>query len=94
MHKATTTLAKAKSVIVVEDLHVAGMIRNRHLARAISDQGRAQFHRQLSYKCQWRGSRLMVAPRFYPSSKRCSGCGFIKARLPLGTRVFISMRGV
>lgn len=88
LHKATTKLAKAKSVIVVEDLHVAGMIRNQRLARAISDQGWAQFHRQLSYKCQWHGSRLLVAPRFFPSSKRCSRCGFIKARLPLGTRAF------
>jgi putative transposase len=88
LHKATTTLAKAKSVIVVEDLHVAGMVRNRHLARAISDQGWAEFHRQLAYKCRWYGSRLVVAPRFFPSSKSCSGCGFIRARLPLAERVF------
>ncbi|HYY77769.1 MAG TPA: RNA-guided endonuclease TnpB family protein [Actinomycetes bacterium] len=88
LHKATTALAKAKSVIVVEDLHVAGMVRNRRLARAISDQGWAQFHRQLAYKCQWYGSILLVAPRFYPSSKRCSGCGQVKATLPLQVRVF------
>ncbi len=88
LHKATTTLARAKSVIVVEDLHVVGLVRNRHLARAISDQGWSEFHRQLSYKCQWYGSRLLVAPRFYPSSKRCSECGFLKATLPLGKRIF------
>jgi putative transposase len=88
LHKATTALAKAKSVLVVEDLHVAGMVRNRHLARAIADQGWAQFHRQLSYKVRWYGSRLLAAPRFYPSSKRCSGCGLVKANLPLGVRVF------
>ncbi len=88
LHKATTTLAKAKSVIVVEDLHVAGMIRNRRLARAISDQGWAEFRRQLGYKTTWYGSRLVVAPRFYPSSKRCSGCGRVKEVLPLGVRVF------
>lgn len=64
LHKATTALAKAKSVIVVEDLHVAGMLRNRHLARAIADQGWAEFHRQLGYKTAWYGSRLLVAPRF------------------------------
>jgi len=75
LHKATTKLAKAKSVIVVEDLHVAGLVRNRSLARAISDQGWAAFHRQLAYKCEWYGSRLLLAPRFYPSSKRCSACG-------------------
>jgi putative transposase len=88
LHKATTALAKTKSVIVVEDLHVAGMVRNRHLARAISDQGWAEFHRQLAYKCQWHGSRLLVAPRFYPSSKACSGCGLAKAELPLNVRTF------
>jgi IS605 OrfB family transposase len=88
LHKATTALAKTKSVIVVEDLHVAGMVRNRHLARVISDQGWAQFHRQLAYKCQWHGSRLLVAPRFYPSSKACSSCGLAKAELPLNVRTF------
>jgi putative transposase len=88
LHKATTMLAKSHSVIVVEDLHVAGMVGNRRLARAISDQGWAEFQRQLSYKTTWYGSRLLVAPRFFPSSKRCSGCGLVKADLPLGMRVF------
>jgi putative transposase len=88
LHKATTALAKAKSVIVVEDLHVAGLVRNRHLARAIADQGWAEFHRQLTYKTAWYGSRLLVAPRFYPSSKTCSRCGVVKATLPLGVRSF------
>jgi putative transposase len=89
LHKATTTLAKAKSVIVLEDLHVAGLVRNRRLARAISDQGWAAFHRQLAYKCDWYGSRLRLAPRFYPSSKRCSACGLVKGSLPLAVRTFI-----
>ena len=89
LHKATTMLAKAKSVIVVEDLHVAGLVRNRRLARAISDQGWAAFHRQLAYKCDWYGSRLLLAPRFYPSSKRCSACGLVKSSLPLAVRTFI-----
>src|SRR6266540_1148900 len=88
LHKATTALARAKSVIVVEDLHVAGMLRNRHLARAISDRGWAEFHRQLGYKTQWYGSRLLVAPRFYPSSKTCSGCGLVTSDLPLSVRTF------
>ncbi|HYY81235.1 MAG TPA: RNA-guided endonuclease TnpB family protein [Actinomycetes bacterium] len=88
LHKATTALAKAKSVIVVEDLHVAGLVRNRRLARRILDQGWGEFHRQLAYKSQWYGSRLLVAPRFYPSSKRCSGCGRVNDVLPLGARVF------
>jgi putative transposase len=64
------------------------MVRNRRLARAIADQGWAEFHRQLAYKTVWYGSRLLVAPRFYPSSKRCSGCGLVKQALPLGVRVF------
>jgi putative transposase len=89
LHKATTMLAKSHSVIVVEDLHVAGMVGNRRLARAISDQGWAEFQRQLSYKTSWYGSSLLVAPRFLPSSKRCSGCGLVKADLPLGVRVFV-----
>lgn len=88
LHKATTSLAKAKSVIVVEDLHVAGMVRNRHLARAIADQGWAEFHRQLTYKTAWHGSKLLVAPRFFPSSKTCSRCGLVKVALRLEVRVF------
>jgi putative transposase len=88
LHKATTSLAKAKSVIVVEDLHVVGMVRNRHLARAVSDQGWAEFQRQLTYKTAWHGSKLLVAPRFFPSSKTCSRCGLVKVVLPLEVRVF------
>ena len=88
LHKATTSLAKAKSVIVVEDLHVAGMVRNRHLARAMYVQGWAEFQRQLAYKTAWYGSKLLVAPRFFPSSKTCSRCGLVKAVLPLEMRVF------
>jgi putative transposase len=88
LHKATTALAKAKSVIVVEDLHVAGLLRNRHIARAIADQGWAEFHRQLAYKCRWYGSELVVAPRFYPSTKTCSRCKAVKTALPLGVRSF------
>ncbi len=69
LHKATTDLAKTKSVIVVEDLSVRGMIRNRHLSRAIADSGWAEFRRMLEYKTTWYGSRLIVAPRFYPPLK-------------------------
>jgi putative transposase len=88
LHKATTSLARAKSVIVLEDLHVAGLLRNRRRARAIADQGWAEFQRQLAYKCHWYGSRLLVAPRYFPSSKTCSRCGLVKATLPLEVRVF------
>ena len=88
LHKATTDLAKTKSVIVVEDLSVRGMIRNRHLSRSIADAGWGEFRRMLDYKTTWYGSRLMVAPRFYPSTKKCSACGHVKAEIPLSERVF------
>ena len=88
LHKATTDLAKTKSVIVVEDLSVRAMIRNRHLSRSIADAGWSEFRRMLEYKTQWYGSRLVVAPRFYPSTKTCSACGHTKAEIALGERVF------
>jgi putative transposase len=88
MHKTTTMLAKTKSAIVAEDLHVAGMLRNRRLARSIADASWGEFHRQLAYKSAWYGSRLVVADRWYPSSKTCSRCGLVKAELPLSQRLF------
>jgi putative transposase len=88
LHKATTMLAKTKSVLVVEDLHVAGLLRNRHLAASIADASWGEFHRQLAYKCVWYGSRLVVADRWYPSSKTCSDCGLVKAELLLSQRMF------
>jgi putative transposase len=88
LHKATTMLAKTKSVIVIEDLHVAGMVRNRRLARSIADASWAQFHRQLAHKAQWYGSRLVVADRWYPSSKTCSACRRVTQTLPLSQRTF------
>jgi putative transposase len=88
LHKATTTLAKPKSVLVVEDLHVAGMLRNRRLARSIADASWAEFHRQLAYKCTWYGSRLVVADRWYASSKTCSACGQVRTGLSLAERLY------
>jgi transposase len=67
---------------------VAGMLRNRHLARAIGDTGMAELRRQLTYKSIWYGCRLVVADRFYPSSKTCSACGWVKAKLSLAERTF------
>lgn len=88
LHQATTTLAKTKSVIVMEDLHVSGMLKNHTLARAISDVGLGEFRRQLDYKTTWYGSRLMMADRFFPSSKKCSRCRSVKEELSLSERVF------
>jgi IS605 OrfB family transposase len=88
LHKLTTSLATQHGTVVVEQLNVAGMVRNRRLARAISDTGMALLRRQLAYKSTWYGSRLVVADRFYPSSKTCSGCGWVKAKLRLAERTF------
>jgi putative transposase len=73
---------------VIEDLFVSGMLRNRRLGRAISDVGFYEFRRQLEYKSKWYGANLIIAPRFYPSSKRCSNCGHVKRELSLSDRVY------
>jgi putative transposase len=86
LHRTSTRLVRTADLIVIEDLAVASMIRNRHLARAISDCGWGEFRRQLEYKCQRYGRRLVVIDRWYPSSKMCSVCGHLLAELSLGTR--------
>jgi putative transposase len=88
LHKLTTYLTKNHSQIVIEDLCVSGMLKNRRLARAISDVGFYEFRRQLEYKSKWYGSNLIIAPRFYPSSKKCSNCGHVKRELSLSDRVY------
>jgi putative transposase len=88
MHQLTTALANAYGTVVVEQLHVAGMLRNRGLARALADSGMSELRRLLAYKTRWYGSQLVVADRFYPSSKTCSTCGWVKAKLTLGERSF------
>jgi putative transposase len=86
LHKITTRLAKIKSIIVIEDLNVKGMIKNRSLSQKVMDAGWGEFRRQLGYKTIWYGSKLRVADRWYPSSKRCSDCGFTLKRLALSER--------
>jgi IS605 OrfB family transposase len=88
LHKLTSELANSYGTIVVEQLNVAGMVRNRRLARAISDSGLAELRRQLAYKSTWHGSTFLTADRWYPSSKTCSACGAVKAKLLLSARVF------
>jgi IS605 OrfB family transposase len=88
LHQLTTRLARAFGTVVVEDLNVAGMVRNRRLARHIADAGFAELRRQLDYKTKWNGGRLVVADRWYPSSKTCSDCGAVKAKLPLAERTY------
>ncbi|MEO3777987.1 IS607 family element RNA-guided endonuclease TnpB [Micromonospora sp. B11E3] len=88
LHKLTTRLAREHGTIVVEDLNVSGMLTNRRLARHIADAGFAELRRQLTYKTGWNGGRLIVADRWYPSSKTCSGCGAVKAKLALAERTY------
>jgi len=89
LHKATSGIAGRYEMVVAEDLNVAGMIRNRRLACAIADQGFGEARRMLGYKTTWSGGTLISADRFYPSSKTCSGCGAVKAKLALSERTYI-----
>ncbi|MET7395925.1 IS607 family element RNA-guided endonuclease TnpB [Dactylosporangium sp. NPDC005572] len=88
LHKLTTRLATEYGTVVVEDLNVFGMLANRGLARHIADAGFTEIRRQLAYKTSWNGGRLIVADRWYPSSKTCSGCGAVKAKLALSEREY------
>ncbi len=88
LHKATTMLAARYETVAVEDLNVAGMTRNRTLARAVTDQGFGSLRRMLGYKTTWNGGTLITADRWYPSSKTCSGCGTVKAKLALSERTY------
>ena len=88
IHKATTMIARNYSVVCVEDLHVAGMVKNRHLAKSISDAAFGEFRRQLEYKTARSGAALHVVDRWYRSSKTCSGCGEVKAKLSLSERTY------
>ena len=88
IHKATTWLASTYSDISVEDLNAAGMVKNHHLAKAVSDAAFGEFRRQLEYKTAKTGARLHVVDRWYPSSKTCSKCGRVKAKLSLAERTY------
>ena len=85
-HKLSTRLIHENQVVVMEDLNVSGMIKNRKLARAISQQGWSQFVTFLKYKATMYGRELVQVDRFYPSSKTCSSCGVIQQSLPLSVR--------
>src|SRR5262249_28832483 len=88
LHKLTTGLTHEHGTVVVEDLNMSGMLRNRRLARHITDAGFAEIRRQLAYKTLCNGGRLIVADRWYPSSKTRSGCGAVKAKLALSERTY------
>lgn len=88
LHNLTSHLVKSHAHLAIEDLHVAGMLKNHCVARTISSAAWATLRSQLVYKAQWRNCHVFVADRFYASSKRCSRCGHKKAKLPLRMRVF------
>ena len=90
IHQITIALVKTKpEYIVIEDLNVSGMMKNKHLSKAVMNQKFYEFRRILTYKCSFYGIPLIVADRFYPSSKTCSECGHIKKDLKLKDRTYI-----
>jgi putative transposase len=88
LHQVSNALVKTHDRLVIENLNIAGMLANHHLARAISDAGWAEFARLLHYKQAWRDGQVIVADRWYPSSKRCGQCGTVRTDLRLVDRVF------
>jgi len=88
LHKVTTYLTKSHGKVVIEDLLVSWMLKNRRLARVVADVGFYEFRRQLGYKCGWYGSELVIVSRTFPSSKMCSQCGHRKNELSLSERVY------
>ena len=85
-HELTNLLPKE---VIMEDLNVSGMMKNKHLSKAIAEQNFAEFIRQMQYKCEWLGIKFTQVDRFYPSSKKCSCCGEIKKDLKLSDRTYI-----
>jgi putative transposase len=89
LHKMTTHLTRTYAQIVIEDLHIKGMVQNRTLARAISDMGLGMFRQMLTYKAEVYGAQVIVADRWFPSSKMCRICGVLNDDLTLKDRVFV-----
>lgn len=88
LHNVSTQLVKEYDTIVVEDLNVSGMIKNRKLSKSIADASWSKFYSMLDYKCTWYGKTLIKINRFEPTSKKCSSCGWIKNDLSLKDRIF------
>ena len=90
IHQTTHSLVSLMPCrVVMEDLNVLGMMKNRHLSKAIQEQCFYEFIRQMEYKCSWNGIEFEQAYRFYPSSKTCSNCGAIKEDLKLSDRTYV-----
>ena len=90
LHKVTSGIvSREPKFVVLEDLNVSGMVKNKHLAKAVQEQGFYEFYRQMEYKCRWSNIELVTADRFYPSSKMCCECGNIKTDLKLSDRTYV-----
>ena len=94
LHELSDYLTKTFNVITLEDLNVKGMVKNRRLSRAISDAGFGYLRQMIEYKAPLRNCQVVVAPRFFPSSKQCSCCGKVKENLTLAERIFTCECGV
>jgi putative transposase len=88
IHKATTKIVNSADVIVLEDLNVKGLLKNHNLAQAISDVSLSEFRRQIEYKAVWLGKEVIIADRYFASSKTCSCCGNVKTDLKLSDRIY------
>ena len=89
LHQTTTEIVKTKpSFIVLEDLNVKGMMKNKHLSKSVQQQCFGEFRRQIEYKSAWNNIQVIIADRFFPSSKLCSCCGSIKKDLKLSDRIY------
>ena len=90
LHQVTSEIIKREpKFIVLEDLNVRGMMKNRHLAKAVQEQCFYEFYRQIQYKCLWNNINFITADRFFPSSKLCSCCGNVKKDLKLSDRTYV-----
>ncbi|MET7542525.1 RNA-guided endonuclease TnpB family protein [Streptomyces sp. NPDC005507] len=88
LHKLTTRLVRENQTLVIEDLTVRNMVKNRKLARAISDAAWSDFRNMLEYKAAWYGREVIAVDRFFPSSKLCSHCGTVQGKMPLNVRIW------
>jgi len=90
IHQATNMIIKLRPYrVVMEDLNISGMLKNKHLSKAIQEQGFYEFIRQMQYKCKFNGIEFVQVDKFYPSSKTCSCCGNVKKDLKLKDRMYV-----
>jgi putative transposase len=88
LHNASAQLVQGAGLIAIKDLNVAGMMKNRRLAKAIGDASFGELRQQIQYKAGWYSREVVVIDRWAPSSKACSGCGHVLAELPLSVRAW------